>query len=43
MPLFVIVIEFFIKIQPYMFLNGGLGDWHIIKIYGRMIPICTLP
>ena len=38
-----IAIEFFIKIQPDMFLNGSLGDWYIIKIFERMIFICTNP
>ena len=38
-----IVIEFFIKIQPNMFLNGSLRDWYIIEIYGRMILFRTLP
>ena len=35
-----IVIEFFIKIQPNMFLNDSLGDWYIIGLYGRMILVC---
>ena len=30
-------------IQPNTFLNGSLGDWYIIEIYGRMIPFCILP
>ena len=38
-----IVIEFFFKIQPNMFLNGSLGGWYIIEIYGRTIFFWTLP
>ena len=37
------VTEFFVKIQPNMFLYGSLGDWYILEIYGRMILLCTLP
>ena len=36
-----IVIEIFIKKRPNILLNGCLGDWYIIKIYGRMILFCT--
>ena len=46
-PIFYVDIgtEFSFKIQPNMFLNGSsfLGGWYIIKIYGKMVLIYTLP
>ena len=38
-----IVIEFFIKIHANMLLNGSLGDWYIIEMYGRIILFCIFP
>ena len=37
-----IVIEFFIMIQPNLFLNGSQDGWYIIEIYERTILLCTL-
>ena len=33
----------FIKIHANMLLNGSLGDWYIIEMYGRIILFCIFP